>query len=114
MQEPCTIKEKARNQDDRLPDLDGISLAEVGLALKSHLLPPRASQQRNVGGNFRFKAPAASSGGGCRKTFFPFPLSAFPRAAEISLSLKAGRAQLDQTKEPEATLDTFKKPASEA
>ena len=35
---PCTIKEKAKNQDDRLPNLDGIFLAEVGLALKSHLL----------------------------------------------------------------------------
>ena len=39
-------KHKARSQDDLLPDLDGISLAEVGFGLKSHLLAPRASQQR--------------------------------------------------------------------
>ena len=43
------------------------------------------------------------------KDILPFPLSFCPRAAEISL--EAGRAQLDQAKEPEATLDTFKKPA---
>ena len=52
MREPCTIKEKARNQDDRLPNLNGVSLAEVHLALKSHLLAPTS----NVGGNLRFKA----------------------------------------------------------
>ena len=28
------------------PDLGGMSLAEIGLALKSHLLAPRTSQQR--------------------------------------------------------------------
>ena len=39
-------KHKARSRDDLLPDLDGISLAEVGIALKSHLLAPRASLQR--------------------------------------------------------------------
>ena len=39
------------------------------------------------------------------KDILPFPLSAFLTAAEISLSLEAGRAQLGQAKEPEATLD---------
>ena len=39
-------EQKARTQDDRPLDLGGMSLAEVGLALKSHLLVPRTSQQR--------------------------------------------------------------------
>ena len=41
------------------------------------------------------------------KDILPFPLSAFPTAAEISLSLEAGRAQLGQAEEPEATLDEY-------
>ena len=41
------------------------------------------------------------------KDILPFPLSAFPTAAEISLKLKAGRAQLGQAEEPEATLDEY-------
>ena len=39
-------EQRARTRDDRPPDLGGMSLAEVGLALKSHLLAPGASQQR--------------------------------------------------------------------
>ena len=31
-------EQEARSRDDRAPDLNGMSLAEVGLALKSHLL----------------------------------------------------------------------------
>ena len=58
---PCTIKEKARHQDDRLPNLDGISLAEVGLVLKLYLLAPRANQQRRWKSSFQ--GTAASSGG---------------------------------------------------
>ena len=41
------------------------------------------------------------------KDILPFPLSAFPTAAGISLSLEAGRAQLGQAEEPEATLDEY-------
>ena len=37
----------------------------------------------------------------------PFPLSAFPTAAGISLSLEAGRALLGQAEAPEATLDEY-------
>ena len=44
---------------------------------------------------------------GMSKDILPFPLSAFPTAAEISLLLEAGRAQLGQAKEPEATLDEY-------
>ena len=39
-------EQKARTRDDRPPDLGGMSLAEVGLALKPYLLALRASQQR--------------------------------------------------------------------
>ena len=39
-------EQKARTWVDRPPDLGGMSLTEVGLALKSHLLALRASQQR--------------------------------------------------------------------
>ena len=41
------------------------------------------------------------------KDILPFPLLGFPTAAEISLSLKAGRAQLGQAEEPKATLDEY-------
>ena len=44
------------------------------------------------------------------KDILPFPLSAFPTAAEISLSLEAGRAQLGQSRRRHLT-STFKKPA---
>ena len=39
-------EQKARTRDDHPPNLGGMSLAEVGLALKSYLLALRASQQR--------------------------------------------------------------------
>ena len=45
--------------------------------------------------------------GGMSKDILPFPLSAFLTAAEISLSLEVGRAQLGQAEEPEATLDEY-------
>ena len=41
------------------------------------------------------------------KDTLSFPLSAFTTAAEISLSLEAGRAQLGQAEGPEATLDEY-------
>ena len=41
------------------------------------------------------------------KDILPFPLSTCPTAAEISLSLEVGRAQLGQAEEPEATLDEY-------
>ena len=39
-------EQRARTQDDRPPDFGEMSLAEVGLALKSQFLAPRTSQQR--------------------------------------------------------------------
>ena len=41
-------EQKARTQDDRPPELGGMSLAEVGLALKSHLLAPRSESAASV------------------------------------------------------------------
>ena len=75
-------------------DLSGMSLAEVGLALKSHLLAPR-SEPATLVANFVLRHSGLERGEGCRKTFSPFPLSTCPTAAELSLSLEAGRAQLE-------------------
>ena len=91
VREPCTIKDKARNQDDRLPDLDEISLAEVGLALKSHLLAPRANQQRRW--NLRFKAQRPRAGGMSkdiltfRSRFAPQRLKSRSRWRQVGLNL---------------------------
>ena len=41
-------EQEARSRDDRAPDLNGMSLAEVGLALKSHLLAPRSGSPMSV------------------------------------------------------------------
>ena len=41
------------------------------------------------------------------KDTLPFPLSAFPTAAEISLLLEAGRTQVGEAEGPEATLDEY-------
>ena len=41
-------EQRARTRDDRPPDLGGMSLAEVGLALKSHLLAPRSEPAASV------------------------------------------------------------------
>ena len=39
-------EQRASTRDDRPLDLGGMSLAEVGLTSKAHLLAPGASQQR--------------------------------------------------------------------
>ena len=44
---------------------------------------------------------------GISKDILPFPLSFCPTAAEISLSLEAGRAQLGQAEGAEASLDEY-------
>ena len=96
--------QKARSRDD-----GGMSLAEVSLALKSHLLAPR-SEPDIVGGKLRFRAQRPRAGG-MSKDILPFPLSAYPTAAEISLLLETGRAQLAQAEGSEPSLDasTFRK-----
>ena len=65
----------------------------------------------NVGGKLRFAAQRPRAGGDVER-HSPFPLSPCPTAAELSLSLEAGRAQLDQDEGPERHLtSTLTKPA---
>ena len=63
----------ARTRDDRPPDLGGMSLAEVGLALKSHLLAPRSEPAASVV-NFALRHSRLERGG-LSKDILPFPLS---------------------------------------
>ena len=48
-------EQKNRTRVDRPPDLGEMSLAEIGLAVKSQLLAPR-SEPADVGGKLRFAA----------------------------------------------------------
>ena len=98
-------EQRARTRDDRPPDLGGMALAEVGLALKSHLLAPRSEPAASVV-NFVLRHSGLERGG-ISKDILPFPLSFCPTAAEISFSLEAGRAQLGQAEGAEATLDEY-------
>ena len=41
------------------------------------------------------------------KDILPFPISAYPTAAEISLSLEARRAQVGRAKEPEPRFNEY-------
>ena len=66
-------EQRARTRDDRPPDLGGMSLAEVGLALKSHLLAPRSEPAASVG-NFVLRHSGLERRG-ISKDFLPFPLS---------------------------------------
>ena len=66
----------------------------------------------NVGGKLRFAAQRPRARGEMSKDILPFPLSPCPTAAELSLSLEARRAQLDQDEGPETHLtSTLTKPA---
>ena len=93
-------EQKARSRDDCLPEFGKMSLAEVGLA-------------SGVASSCTGREPAAPvvnfvlrhSGlerRGMTKNILPFPLSTCPTAAETSLSLEVGRAQLGQAEEEEA------------
>ena len=81
------------------------SSGEVGLASKSYLLAPRSEPATSVE-NLVLRHSGLERVG-MSKDILPFPLSAFPTAAGISLSLEAGRAQLGKAEEPEATLDEY-------
>ena len=98
-------EQRARTRDDRPPVLGGMSLAEVGLALKSHLLAPRSEPAASVV-NFVLRHSGLERGG-ISKGILAFPLSFCPTAAEISLSLEAGRAQLGEAEGAEASLDEY-------
>ena len=56
-------EQKIRSRDDRTPDLNGMSLAEVGLALKSHLLAPRSGSPMSKE-NFVLRHTGVERGGG--------------------------------------------------
>ena len=85
------------------------SFGALGLALKSYLLAPRSEPATSVE-NFVLRHSGLERGG-MSNDILPSPLSAYPTAAEIPLSLEARRAQLGQAEEPEAAFDTFKNPA---
>ena len=97
-------EQKAKSQDNRLPDLGGMSLAEVGLALKSHLLAPRSDPAASVV-NFVLRHSGLERG---RVVEGHSPLSALglPHSG-FSLSLEAGRTQLGQAEGTESTLDEY-------
>ena len=82
-----------------------MSLAEVGLALKSRLLAPRSESAASVE-NCVLRHSSLERGE-TPKDILKFPLSFCPTAAEISLSLEAGRAQLGQAEGAEAALDEY-------
>ena len=82
-------EQRARTRDDRPPDVGGMSLAEFGLALKSHLLAPRSEPAASVV-NFVLRHSGLECGGGYRKTFSPWRqeglnVGARPKGAEASL-----------------------------
>ena len=98
-------EQEARSRDDRAPDLNGMSLAEVGFALKSNLLAPRSASTMLVE-NFVLRHTGVEREKVSRD-ILPFPLSFCPTAAEISLSVNAGKAQTGLAKGTEAALDAY-------
>ena len=89
--------------------INKMSLAEVGLALESHFLTSRSEPTTPVV-HFGLRHSGLERRG-MSKDILPFPLSAFPTAAEISLSLDASRAQLGHAEEAEAALDEYNQEA---
>ena len=79
-----------------IPDLGGISLAEVGLALKPHLLAPMSV------GKLRFAAQRPRAG------VSPFRSRFAPQRLKIALvGGRKGRAQLGQAEGAKASLDEY-------
>ena len=92
-------EQKARNRDDRLPEFGKNIPGQKSASrwrVASSWTEERAS---SVGGKLRFTAQRPRAGRGMSKNILPSPLSAYPTAAEISLSLEARRAQLGQAEE---------------
>ena len=103
-------EQKARSRDDRLPDLDEISLAEVGLALESHLLALRSGLATSVA---IFVLRHSSSGEGCRKTFSPFRSRLSPQRLKYRSRWRQEELNMARPKNRRRHLtSTFKKPAS--
>ena len=98
---------RAKSQEPGRPstriwqNVPGRSRPRLGVA--SSWTEERAS---SACGKLRFAAQRPRAGG-MSKDILPFPLSAYPTAAEISLSLEARRAQFGQAEGAEASLDEY-------
>ena len=88
-------EQRARTWDDHPPYLGEMSLAEVGLALISHLLAPRSEPAAPVV-NFVLRHSGLEWEGDI--DILPFLLSFCPTAAEISRSLEAEGLNLARLK----------------
>ena len=103
-------EQRARTRDDRPPDLGGMSLAEVGLALKSHLLAPRSEPAASVV-NFVLRHSGLERGG-YRKTFSPFRSRFAPQRLKYRSRWRQEGLNLARPKGRRRHLtSTFKKPA---
>ena len=72
-------EQRSRMQDDRQPDLGGMSLAEVGLVLISHLLAPRSEPAASVV-NFVLRHSGLERGGGNIERHSPFSALVLPHS----------------------------------
>ena len=79
-------EQKARTRDDRPPDLGGRSLAEVGLALKPHLLAPRSEPAASVV-NFVLRHSGLERGSPLSALVLPHSGSNRPRWRQEGLNL---------------------------
>ena len=101
---------RARTRDDRPPDLGGMSLAEVGLALNRIFLPRKRAS--SVGGKLRFAAQRPRAGGKYRKTFSPFRSRFAPQRLNYRSRWRQEGLNLARPKGRRRHLtSTFKKPA---
>ena len=71
-------EQRARTRDDRPPDLGGMSLAEVSLALKSHLLAPSEPAASVV--NFVLRHSGLEREGGDIERHSPFSALVLPHS----------------------------------
>ena len=72
-------EQRASTRDDRPPDLGGISLAEVGLALKIESSCPE-ERASSVGGKLRFAAQRPRAGGGDIERHSPLSALVLPHS----------------------------------
>ena len=103
-------EQKARTRDDRPPDLDGMSLAEVCLALKLHLLASRSEPAASVV-NFVLRHSGLERGR-YRKTFSTFRSRFAPQRLKYRSRWRQEGLSLARPKERRRHFtSTFKKPA---
>ena len=105
-----TTSREPRSQEDRPPNLSGMSLAEVGFALKSHLLAPRSESAETVV-NFVLQHTGFERKG-ISKDILPFPLSFSPQQLKYRSRWKQEGHHLARPKRRKRHwTSTFKKPA---